>query len=498
MSMMETDVVVVGAGNAGLVAALAAHEAGARVIVLEAAGESERGGNSRFSGAIFRVAHDGLDAIRPLLTESDEKVLPKVSVAPYTRQRYVEDWLFTSMGRPPRELVDTVVDGSFETIQWMRRHGVEWELTANKLFDLDSLDGVYALPPGGAIRAKGEGVGLMERLFAAVEHAGIEVFYDAPAAGLITRGATVDGVLVRRETGFDEVRGAVVLASGGFEANPEMRLRYLGQGWDLVKVRGTRFNMGTMLTEALLAGAQPAGHWGGCHASPQDAAHPPVGDLRMTDKLSRYSYPYAILVNGEGRRFVDEGENEVFLTYAKTGSAIMKQTGGVAFQIFDQKTAHLLEPRYRTGTPVQADTLEELADGLGVPAIALTETVSTFNQAVAADAGSRFDPIRKDGVATEPHGQPPKSNWAQTLDKPPFVAYAVTCGITFTYGGLKVDTQARVVDTTGRPMPGLYATGEIAGDFFFHNYAAGAGLVRGAVFGRIAGRNAAAIRGGAQ
>lgn len=499
MSMMETDVVVVGAGNAGLVAALAAHEAGARVIVLEAAGESERGGNSRFSGAIFRVAHDGLDAIRPLLTESDEKVLPKVSVAPYTRQRYVEDWLFTSMGRPPRELVDTVVDGSFETIQWMRRHGVEWELTANKLFDLDSLDGVYALPPGGAIRAKGEGVGLMERLFAAVEHAGIEVRYDAPAAGLITRGATVDGVLVRREAGFDEVRGAVVLASGGFEANPEMRLRYLGPGWDLVKVRGTRFNMGTMLTEALLAGAQPAGHWGGCHASPQDAAHPPVGDLRMTDKLSRYSYPYAILVNGAGRRFVDEGENEVFLTYAKTGSAIMKQTGGVAFQIFDQKTAHLLEPRYRTGTPVQADTLEELADGLGVPANALAETVSTFNQAVAADAGSRFDPITKDGLSAEPNGQPPKSNWAQTLDKPPFVAYAVTCGITFTYGGLKVDTQARVVDTTGRPMPGLYATGEIAGDFFFHNYAAGAGLVRGAVFGRIAGRNAAArTAGGAQ
>ncbi|GAA2207352.1 FAD-dependent tricarballylate dehydrogenase TcuA [Nonomuraea monospora] len=496
MSTTQTDVVIVGAGNAGLVAALAAHEAGARVIVLEAASQEERGGNSRFSGGIFRAAHDGLDSIRPLLTESDDKVLPRVSVAPYTRQRYTDDWLTTSMGRPPRELVDTVVGDSFETLQWMRAKGVEWELTANKLFDLDKLDRVNVIPPGGAIRAKGEGVGLIERLFAAVERAGIEVRYDAPAAGLITRGATVDGVLVRREDGFDEVRGAVVLASGGFEANPEMRLRYLGPGWDLVRVRGTRFNTGTMLTQALLAGALPAGHWGGCHASPQDAAHPPVGDLRMTDKLSRYSYPYAILVNAEGRRFVDEGETEVWLTYAKTGSAIMRQTGGVAYQIFDQKTAHLLEPRYRTGTPVQADTLEELAERLGLPDGALTETASAFNEAVAGDAATRFDPMRLDGLAARPPGQPPKSNWAQTLDKPPYVAYAVTCGITFTYGGLKIDTQARVVDTTGRPMPGLYATGEIAGDFFYHNYAAGAGLVRGAVFGRIAGRNAAARAAG--
>jgi tricarballylate dehydrogenase len=495
--MTETDVVVVGAGNAALVAALAAHEAGARVIVLEAAPEEERGGNSRFSGGIFRAAHDGLDSLRPLLTESDEKVLPRVSVGPYTRQRYAEEWLAAAMGRPPRDLVDTVVDRSFETLEWMQEQGVEWELTANKLFDLDKLDGVYELPAGGAIRAKGEGVGLMERLFAAVERAGIEIRYGAPAAGLITRGAAVDGVVVHREDGAEEVRGAVVLASGGFEANPEMRLRYLGPGWDLVRVRGTRFNMGTMLTQALLAGAQPAGHWGGCHASPQDAAHPPVGDLRMTDKLSRYSYPFAILVNGEGRRFVDEGENEVWLTYAKTGAAIMRQTGGVAYQVFDQKTAHLLEPRYRTGTPVQADTLAELAAKLGVPADALAETASAFNAAVAADAGSRFDPMRKDGVAAAPQGQPPKSNWAQTVDEPPFVAYAVTCGITFTYGGLKIDTEGRVLDTTGRPMPGLYATGEIAGDFFYHNYAAGSGLVRGAVFGRIAGRNAAARATGA-
>ena len=492
MTSTDTDVVVVGAGNAGLVAALAAREAGARVVVLEAASKEERGGNSRFAGAIFRIAHDGLESLKPILHESNERFFDKVSVKAYPRERYIDDWLTTSAGRPSLPLVQTVVDRSYETVAWMHKHGVEWELTANKLFDLEKLDRVYEVPPGGAVRAKGEGVGLVQKLFEAVEREGIEVCYSSPAVGLITSGRTVEGVRVRRGDRYDEMRGIVVLASGGFEANPEMRLRYLGPGWDLVKVRGTRFNMGTMLTQALLAGAQPAGHWGGCHASPQDATHPPVGDLSVTDKLSRYSYPYSVMVNRRGERFVDEGENEVWLTYAKTGSAILAQPNAVAYQIFDQKTAHLLEPRYRTGTPVIADSVSELARRLELPERVLSETLATFNEAVAADASERFDPFTLDGVAAYPEGQPPKSNWAQTVDKPPYVAYAVTCGITFTYGGLKIDPEARLLDTEGNVMPGLYATGEITGDFFYHNYPAGAGLMRGAVFGRIAGGNAAA------
>jgi tricarballylate dehydrogenase len=491
VSTAEYDVVVVGAGNAGLVAALTAHEVGARVVVLEAAGHEERGGNSRFSGSIFRAVHGGLDSIKPILADPDESGLDRVSVGPYTRERYIDEWLSTSQGRPPRYLVETVVDRSFETLQWMRDQGVQWELTANKLFDPGKLDRVYDLPPGGAIRVRDEGVGLVAALFAAVEAAGIEVWYHAPAADLIVDGATVAGVRVQRQDHFDQVRGQVVLACGGFEANPEMRLRYLGPGWDLVRVRGTRFNMGTMLTRALLAGAQPAGHWGGCHASPQDAAHPPVGDLQLTDKLSRYSFPYSLLVNSDGHRFVDEGEDEVWLTYARTGGAILAQKGGMAYQVFDQKTIHLLEPRYSTGTPVEAATPEDLAGQLGIPADTLAATVATFNQAVASDARDRFDPLTLDGVSARPVGQPIKSNWALTLDTGPFVAYPVTCGITFTYGGLKIDADARVIDVTGRPMPGLYATGEIAGDFFHFNYAAGSGLMRGAVFGRIAGANAA-------
>lgn len=494
MTATEYDVIVVGAGNAGLVAALSAHEAGARVLVLEAAPEAERGGNSRFSGSIFRAVHDGLDEIKSVLADPEEEVLSKVACAPYTRERFIDDWMSTSEGRPPRELVETVVDRSFETLQWMRDRGVEWEVTASKLFDPEKLDRVYDIPPGGAIRSRHEGVGLVARLFEAVERAGITIWYDAPAADLLVEGATVQGVRIRRRDRFEDVRGTVVLASGGFEANPEMRLRYIGTGWDLVRVRGTRFNQGTMLTKALEAGAQAAGHWGGCHASPQDAAHPPVGDLRMTDKLSRYSFPYSLLVNSTGHRFVDEGEDQVWLTYAKTGGAILRQKGGVAYQIFDQKTAHLLEPRYSTGKPVVADSLEELATALGLPANNLVSTVSAFNKAVASDAGVRFDPLTLDGLAAHPDGQPAKSNWAQALDAAPFIAYPVTCGITFTYGGLKIDTNARVLDVTGQPMPGLYATGEIAGDFFHYNYAAGTGLMRGAVFGRIAGTNAAAVR----
>jgi tricarballylate dehydrogenase len=318
------------------------------------------------------------------------------------------------------------------------------------------------------------------------------VWYDAPAAALLTAGSTVEGVRVRRTDHVVDLVGTVVLASGGFESNPEMRLRYLGSGWDLVKVRGTRFNMGIMLVQALGAGAQPAGHWEGCHAAPIDAAAPPVGDRRMTDKYSRYSYPYSLMVNVRGERFIDEGEEQVWLTYAKTGSAVRAQPTGVAYQLFDQKTVHLLEPRYSTGTPVEAATVPELAEKLSVPSATLERTIQAFNNAVPADAAQRFNPFTNDGLAAFPEQQPAKSNWAQRLDQPPYVAYAVACGITFTYGGLKVDTSARVLDTEGRPMPGLFATGEIIGEFFYFNYGAGTGLMRGAVFGRIAGEGAAA------
>lgn len=492
MQEVRTDVVVVGAGNAALVAALAAHDAGASVTVLEAAPYEERGGNSRFSGAIFRCAHQGMESVQDILTDEARQWVDKVELAPYTADQFYDDIMTTSGGRANAGLIRTVADRSMETVRWMHEHGVRWELAVGKLIDPEKVGQTrYVLPPGGAVRAEHEGVGLVECLFRAVEERGIEVWYDSPGYELTTQGSTVLGVRVRRQDEYVDLLGTVVLASGGFEANPEMRLRYLGPGWDLVKVRGTRFNMGTMLTQSLLAGAQPSGHWGGCHASPNDADAPNVGDLRLTDKVARYSYPFSIMVNTNAQRFVDEGETHVWLTYAKTGSAIRAQPQALAFQIFDQKTVHLLEPRYSTGTPVVAHTLSELAQKLGLNPDALKQTVREFNTAVPDDAEARFNPFAVDGVGTTGGLQPSKSNWAQRIDTPPYVVYKVTCGITFTFGGLKVDGEARVLDTEGKPMPGLYAAGEIAGDFFYYNYPAGSGLMRGAVFGRIAGEQAA-------
>lgn len=490
-SPVRYDVVVVGAGNAALVAALSAKEAGAEVLVLEAAPEAERGGNSRFSGGIFRCAHDGLESLLPLVTPDSAQWKERVAVDSYTAERYRDELQRATDGRIEPGLEDQLVDRSYETVQWMADRGVRWELTVGKLIDPENLgEGEqYSLPPGGALRSAHEGVGLVEDLFDAVERAGVEVWYDAPVVELVMNGSTCEGVLVQRPDGDVQVSGVVVLGAGGFESNPEMRQKWLGPGWDLVKVRGTRFNMGAVLAAAMAVGAQPTGHWGGCHAVPLDAGAPAVGELRLTDKMSRYSYPFALLVNAEGQRFVDEGEDEVWLTYAKTGQTIRAQSRAWAFQLFDQKTLHLLEPRYSTGTPITADTLEELAGLVGVDPEVLRGTVDTFN---AACPDGEFDAFRKDGLRAAPPGQPVKSNWSQKIDSGPFVAYPVTCGITFTYGGLKIDDHGRVLDVAGRVMPGLHATGEITGGFFFHNYPAGAGLMRGAVFGRLAGDGAAA------
>lgn len=489
-SQYETDVVIVGAGNAALVAALSAHESGARVLVLEAAPHAERGGNSRFSGGIFRTAHEGLESLLPVITSESRQWADKVDVDSYSTDRYRSELTRATAGRSDNVLTDRLIDESFQTVEWMAERGVRWELTVGKLIDPEKIPAgkKYSLPPGGALRSANEGVGLVDDLFRIVEEAGIEIWYDAPVTDLVMNGTECEGVVVRRPDGEVEVRGVVVLGAGGFEGNPEMRQRWLGPGWDLVKVRGTRFNMGTLLGSALRHGAQPTGHWGGCHAVPLDANAPDVGDLRLTDKMSRYSYPYALLVNAEGERFVDEGEDEVWLTYAKTGQIIRSQTRVWAFQVFDQKTIHLLEPRYSTGTPITAETLPELAAAVGVDADALVRTVETFNAACPSGA---FDPFSKDGLRATPEGQPVKSNWAQRIEAGPFVAYPVTCGITFTYGGLKIDGSGNVLDVAGRPMPNLYATGEITGGFFYHNYPAGAGLMRGAVFGRLAGAGAA-------
>jgi tricarballylate dehydrogenase len=303
------------------------------------------------------------------------------------------------------------------------------------------------------------------------------------------------GLVVRRDGSNVEVpAGAVVLATGGFEANPEMRAKYLGPNWDVVKVRGTEFNTGDGITMALEVGAQPYGNWSGCHAVAWDANAPATGDRKVGDGYQKHSYPFGIVVNKAGKRFLDEGADFRNYTYAKYGKEILNQPGRVAFQIFDAKVMHLLRDEYRIRetTKAEAADLSELARRLEIHPEGLGRTVRDFNAAVT---DRPFEPTVLDGKCTLGI-DPPKSNWALPIDTPPYVGYAVTCGITFTFGGVRVSRKAEVLDGDNQPIPGLTAAGEIVGGLFYHNYAGGTGLTSGAVFGRIAGRTAAAFARG--
>jgi tricarballylate dehydrogenase len=256
-------------------------------------------------------------------------------------------------------------------------------------------------------------------------------------------------------------------------------------------VRGTRFNMGTGLGMALAIGARPHGHWSGCHSVAWDINAPPYGDLDVGDQFQKHNYPFGIMVNARGERYVDEGANFHSHTYAKYGAEIVRQPGMFAWQVFDAKVTHLLRGEYRIRrvTKAEAGTLEELADKLeGVDPQAFLRTVRAFNAACRTDVP--FNPNVLDGRRTAGLAID-KTNWANPLDTPPFHAYHVTTGVTFTFGGLKITTRAEVEDLYGGVIPGLYAAGEIVGGLFYHNYASGTGLMSGATFGRLAGRSAA-------
>jgi tricarballylate dehydrogenase len=270
-----------------------------------------------------------------------------------------------------------------------------------------------------------------------------------------------------------------------------MRARYLGPGWELAKVRGTRFNTGDAIRMALDIGAAPVGNWSGCHAVAWERNAPEFGDLAVGDQFQKHSYPWGIYINAEGKRFVDEGADFRNYTYAKYGRVILNQPGQFAWQIFDAKVKGQLRDEYRIKqvTKVTANTLEELVKKLDdVNADQALKEIKAYNAAVKTDIP--FNPNIKDGRRTEGLAIN-KSNWANTLDTPPFEAYAVTCGITFSFGGLRINTDAQVISTDGEPIPGLYAAGELVGGIFYFNYPGGTGLTNGAVFGKIAGASAA-------
>ncbi|MDA0256391.1 MAG: FAD-dependent tricarballylate dehydrogenase TcuA [Chloroflexi bacterium] len=489
---LDADVVVVGAGNAALCAALAARERGARTIVLEKATREERGGNTYFSGGAFRFPYTGIDDVAQLMPELSEQERAEVDVGSYPVAAMRDDLVRVTGGRADPGLVDTLVDGAFPTMRWMHDSlGVRWVLLYGR--QAYRVGGLLRFWGGLIVEAVGGGVGLSDALFAACEAQGVEVRYGTKAVALLTdeRSGALRGVRAAGPEGrHDVTSSAVVLASGGFEANTEMRARYLGPGWEAAKVRGTRHNVGDGLRIALEAGAQSAGQWSGAHAVAWDLNAPPTGNRRIGDLYQKHSYPLGLIVNQRGERFVDEGADLRNYTYAKYGREILRQPGGVAFQLFDQRAVPLLRDEYRIRevTREEAATVGELADRLGIDRDGLERTVEAYN---AACRPGEFNPAERDGLSTRDI-DPPKSNWALPLSEAPFVGFAVTCGITFTFGGVRIDPRrASVLDTEDRVIPGLFAAGELVGGLFYDNYAGGSGLMAGAVFGRIAGAAAA-------
>ena len=485
------DVVVVGGGNAALCAALSAREQGAEVVLLERSPEEQRGGNSAYTGGGFRMVHDGVATVKSVVPDLTEGEIVNTDFGQYSAEQYLDDLGRVTQWCCDPDLAETVVRKSTETVQWLHGRGVRFVPRFGRY--AFKHEGKFKFFGGTVVEAAGGGRGLVQAEYTAAQKHGIEVRYDARATALLRGRGGVRGVRVEVEGAEEDLgAGAVVLAAGGFEANREWRTRYLGPGWDMAKVRGTRYNTGDGIRMALDAGAQPYGQWSGCHSVSWERYAPDFGELDRPITASRNGYPFSIMVNAHGKRFVDEGADFRNYTYAKYGRIVLEQPGSYAWHVFDGQVQHLLHDEYRSkgATKVQADTIEELVARMeDVDAPQFLQTVREYNAAIRRDVA--FNPNVKDGRATRGLAID-KSNWALALEQPPFCAYAVTCGITFTFGGLKIDTQTHVLDIADRAIPGLYAAGELVGGLFYFNYPGSSGLMAGSVFGRIAGREAAA------
>ncbi len=481
MDVLDYDVLVVGGGNAACCAALAALEKTQRVGIIEKAPRRERGGNSAMTGHM-RFAFNGIEDLRPLVRNMPDDELRRMLAGGLAQRTEADIWdemMRVTNNQSDEALLQVHVSESLKTVHWLAGKGHDWvpSPTTN--------DNVLSMNGGG--------MGLQKRNFEILERAGAAIHYETAATELLEdQHGRVTGVRALTPGGYVMFHGrAVVLACGGFEANAEMRARYLGPGWDMVHVRGVPYNTGDGLRMAMDIGALPYGSWSTCHASPQDIAIPkftmPSTHVHA-ESMHRYMYPYGIMVNLKGERFVDESWDTRGRTYASMGREVLAQPGGVAIQILDAKIRemNLYLPNYRKATTAKADTLEKLAAELGLPVANFVKTVREFNAAVQPGA---YDPNRYqlDGKGTAGI-YPPKSHYALEIDKPPFEAWPTRCGITFTFGGLKIAPRTgQVQHVAGRPIPGLYAAGEMVGGLFIGAYASGSGMMSGGTFGRLAG-----------
>src|SRR5215471_6442972 len=455
------DVAVIGAGNAAFCAALAAREKGARVLMLERAPKDLMGGNSRFTAGAFRCVYDGVDDLTAIMPDLTKDEIERSDFGTYTSDQFFDDMFRVTQYRTDGDLCDRLVNRSRDGMRWLREKGMKfapiWGRQAYKI------DNKFKFWGGLTVEAWGGGPGLIDQHLRLAEKQGLEVRYGVRAISLIYDGHVVSGLRVKADGKIEDVKArSVVLACGGFESNAEMRTRYLGPGWELAKVRGTPYNTGDGIRMAMEIGASSYGNWSGCHAVGWDYNAPEFGDLAVGDNFQKHSYPWGIMVNATGRRFVDEGADFRNYTYAKYGRVILNQPNNFAWQIFDKKIVPMLRDEYR---------------------------IKRYNAAVKQDVP--FNPNIKDGRGTV--GLPiNKSNWANTIDEPPFEAYQVGCGISFTFGGVRIDPDTgQVIDGDMNPIPGLYAAGELVGGIFYFNYPGGSGLMSGTVFGRIAGHGAA-------
>jgi tricarballylate dehydrogenase len=458
----EYDVVVVGCGMAGLAAGNRAARLGCDVAMLEKSPEERRGGHTRFTES-FRVPSADTD-----LSEYGYEF----DIPDYTPSEFYDDIMTQTNCRADETLAETLVENAGETIEWLTELGVEWDMTP--------LNSGYTVG-----RTWFDGEELVATLIETATDAGADVFYSAEARALRQApDRRIVGVDAVTDEGFVRFGcDAAIIACGGYESSPEKRTRYYGSDYDAMTVRGSRYNTGEAIDMMLDAGAKAEGQWGGAHMALIDAAAPPVeGGTNRID-----GYQYGLLLNHEGDRFVDEGEDARAHTYAKFGRKIFEQPGREAFILVDSKTIDEVDA---TGPsdPVVDDDVRAVLERLGCEnPDAAASTVEEYN--AACDPGA-FDPQVLDGNATT-GVTPPKSNWALPVDDPPFYGYAVTGGITFAFGGVATTADAAVLDTRDRTIPGLYAAGNSVGGLFYDNYPGGTGLTNAAVFGRIAGEKAA-------
>ena len=453
------DVVILGGGNAALCAAITAARLGSSVIILEAAPKDWRGGNSRHTRNL-RLAHD----------EPNE-----VLTAPYTVEEFYGDLMRVTDGETDEDLARFTLEQSSELWDWLLEQGVRFQ---------PSLGGTLQLSHTNAFFLGG-GKALVNAMYRTAEAMGVEVRYDTEVVDLTFDAGHFTQATVRLADGSQEIVAgrSLVAAAGGFEANIEWLRQYWGDAADNFIIRGTPYNRGGVLRLMLDNGMMPVGDPKQCHAVALDARAPKF-DGGIVTRLDCVSL--GIVVNADGDRFYDEGEDFWPKRYAIWGRLIAHQPDQIAHVVIDEKAQGLFMPS--VFKPVKSDSIAGLATQLDLDPAKLEDTVASYNAAVVPGT---FDTRRLDDCRTE-QLDPPKTHWARRIDTPPFYGYSLRPGITFTYLGVRVNRSAQVLMADGRPTSNVFAAGEImAGNVLGKGYLAGIGMTIGAVFGRIAGREAA-------